>query len=245
MRHKILITGGTKGIGRAAAEALLACEQTDAVWLTYASDSAAAAACRDELLSRYPTKELYISQLDVAAPEAPQQVLDEAKALGWYPTAVLFNANLTYREPFGAYDADAWRRVFDANVHFPVFLTEKLAPLMEPGGVFVFTGSMMAVEPHGTSLAYAVTKSAVHALVRNLVKHIEPYRHRTVGIAPGFVDTEWQKNKPAEIRRNIENKVALHRFATPEEIGEVFRLAVENSYLNGDIITVSGGYSYK
>lgn len=244
-QQRILITGGTKGIGRAAAEALLASKQTTAVWLTYASDLEGAEACADTLTKQYPDKQIHLSRLDVSDPAAPQTILEEMSARAWIPTAVLYNANLTYREPFGAYDPEEWRRVFEANVHFPVFLTQALAPQMAAGGVFVFTGSMMAVQPHGTSLAYGVTKSAVHALVRNLVKHLEPYHLRTVGIAPGFVDTEWQKTKPAEIRHSIENKVALHRFATPEEIGAVFRLAVENSYLNGDLLTISGGYSYQ
>ena len=64
-------------------------------------------------------------------------------------------------------------------------------------------------------------------------------------VAPGFVDTEWQKTKPAEIRRNIENKVSLGRFCDPEELAEVYRMLVENSYLNGEVIVVDGGYSYK
>ncbi len=245
MPNRILITGGTKGIGRAAAEALLASPQTEAVWLTYATDAVSAECCRAELQSAHPGKEVSVFALDVTDPDAPKQVVDRIVATGKCPTAVLYNANITYREEFGAYDPAKWAATFAGNVHFPVFLTQMLAPMMPRGGVFVFTGSMMAVQPHGTSLAYGVTKSAVHALVRNLVKHLEPYQHRTVGIAPGFVDTEWQKNKPAEIRQSIEKKVALHRFATPDEVGELFRLAVENTYLNGDIITISGGYCYQ
>ena len=72
-----------------------------------------------------------------------------------------------------------------------------------------------------------------------------PYKIRVNAIAPGFVDTDWQKTKPAEIRRNIENKIALERFCDPDELAEIYKLIVENNYLNGEIITVSGGYSYK
>lgn len=53
------------------------------------------------------------------------------------------------------------------------------------------------------------------------------------------------KTKPAEIRRNIENKVSLGRFCDPEELAEVYRMLVENSYFNGEVIVVDGGYSYK
>jgi 3-oxoacyl-[acyl-carrier protein] reductase len=90
-----------------------------------------------------------------------------------------------------------------------------------------------------------VTKSAVHALTKNLVKFLTPYHIRVNAIAPGFVDTEWQKNKPQEIRRNIENKLASGRFCLPEELADVYKLLIENQYINGEIIVVDGGYSYK
>ena len=64
-------------------------------------------------------------------------------------------------------------------------------------------------------------------------------------ICPGFVETEWQKKKPAEIRASIESKIALHRFATPEEIAHLTCAVLENPYVNGSIINVDGGYCYK
>ena len=70
------------------------------------------------------------------------------------------------------------------------------------------------------------------------------HKIRVNAIAPGFVDTEWQKTKPEEIRKRIESKIALNRFCDPQEVAQVYKLIVENSYLNGEIITVSGGYSY-
>jgi 3-oxoacyl-[acyl-carrier protein] reductase len=103
----------------------------------------------------------------------------------------------------------------------------------------------MGIEPHASSLSYGVTKSAVHALTQNLVKFMVPYQLRVNAIAPGFVDTDWQKNKPEDVRRNIENKIALGRFCMPEEIAEVYQMLIENKYFNGEIITFDGGYSYK
>ena len=103
----------------------------------------------------------------------------------------------------------------------------------------------MGIEPHSVSLVYGVTKSAVHALVKNLVKFLVPYEVRVNAVAPGFVDTEWQKTKPAEIRQNIERKVSLGRFCEPSELAEVYKMLIENSYLNGEVIVVDGGYSYK
>ena len=107
------------------------------------------------------------------------------------------------------------------------------------------TSFISGEEPHSVSLVYGVTKSAVHALVKNLVKFLVPYEVRVNAVAPGFVDTEWQKTKPAEIRQNIERKVSLGRFCEPSELAEVYKMLIENSYLNGEVIVVDGGYSYK
>jgi 3-oxoacyl-[acyl-carrier protein] reductase len=112
-------------------------------------------------------------------------------------------------------------------------------------GSVTFTGSLMGIEPHSVSLAYGVSKSAVHALVKNLVKFLLPYDIRVNAVAPGFVDTDWQKTKPVEIRKSIESKIAVGRFCAPEEIAEVFLMLIENHYFNGEIVVVDGGYLYK
>jgi 3-oxoacyl-[acyl-carrier protein] reductase len=95
------------------------------------------------------------------------------------------------------------------------------------------------------SLAYGVTKSAVIALAKNLVKYFEGTDTTVNAIAPGFVETEWQKTKPKEIRENIVRKTAVKRFATPNEIADTVRFCLENGFVNGSVIEVSGGYSFK
>ena len=158
---------------------------------------------------------------------------------------LVFNAGMTCRDPFEELSFEDWERVFFANIHFPVFLLQKIVGRINKGGSIVFTGSLMGIQPHSVSLAYGVTKSAVHALVKNMVKFLVPYELRANAVAPGFVDTEWQKTKPAEIRRNIENKVSLGRFCDPDELAEVYKMLIENSYFNGEVVVVDGGYSYK
>lgn len=235
VRKKILITGGTKGIGYAVAT-LLAQSGYDLV-LTYAGDRPAALAAAERLGNM--AKIVCADISDVSSIDA----LEEAARPSI--TAVVFNAGLTYRESLEGIEQGEWERVFFANVHYPVYALQRLVPLMEKGGCVVFTGSAMGVHPHAVSLSYGVSKAAVHALTKNLVKSLAPVGIRVNAVAPGFVDTDWQKGKPAEIRQSIESKIALGRFCTPEEIADVYKMVIENQYLNGEIITVDGGYSYK
>lgn len=241
MEKRVLITGGTKGIGRAVAECLAKAGYS--LILTYASDKEEALRVADGLRSN--TKWRFLRFRPIFRRKSIKKIESFLTGCSMRLDAVIFNAGLTCRDSFEDLDIVEWERVFFANVHFPVFLLQRIVGLINKGGSIVFTGSLMGIQPHSVSLVYGVTKSAVHALVKNMVKFLVPYELRVNAVAPGFVDTEWQKTKPAEIRRNIENKVSLGRFCDPEELAEVYRMLVENSYFNGEVIVVDGGYSYK
>lgn len=237
-----LITGGTKGIGKAVAQILAKAGYN--LILTYGNDVEAAQFVQAEFTEKFNT-EIFILQADITSEKSIQVIFDFLESKDIRLFSLIFNAGITSRTRFEDIKQEEWERVFYANVHFPVFLLQKILSRIEIGGNVLFTGSLMGVYPHSVSLSYGVTKSAVHALVQNFVKFMAPYKIRVNAIAPGFVDTDWQKTKPAEIRRNIENKIALERFCDPDELAEIYKLIVENNYLNGEIITVSGGYSYK
>ena len=82
-------------------------------------------------------------------------------------------------------------------------------------------------------------------LCKNLVKEFEGTGTTVNAVVPGFVETPWQKEKPEQIKQNIYRKTAIHRFATIDEIVDAFRFCIDNSFVNGSLIEVNGGYSYK
>lgn len=237
-----LITGGTKGIGKAVAFCLA--RSGYRLLLTYNSDVKAAEATAASIRKECNV-EVDVIRADISDRQSIDGIVNYLSGHALTVDAVVFNAGLTYRSSFEQMELAEWERMFFANVHFPVFLLQRLVGLINPGGSVVFTGSLMGIEPHAMSLSYGVTKSAVHALTKNLVKFLTPYGIRINAVAPGFVDTEWQKDKPQEIRLNIENKLALGRFCEPDELAEVYKMLIENSCFDGEVVVVSGGYSYK
>lgn len=242
MQNKyVLITGGTKGIGYAVATCLAKVGYN--LLLSYASDEVTAQTAQREL-EKHSVRVLLI-KADISKSESVELINKLLITDDIRLDAVVFNAGLTCRDSFETLQQLDWERVFYANVHFPVFLLQRIIGRINKNASVVFTGSLMGIEPHSVSLAYGVTKSAVHALVKNMVKFMVPYQIRVNAVAPGFVDTEWQKTKPAEIRQNIERKVSLGRFCDPEELAEVYKMLIENSYFNGEVVVLDGGYSYK
>ena len=242
MAKNALITGGTKGIGKAVAICLAKAGYD--LLLTCYSDTEEELQTAETACKSYDVN-VTMLEADISNKQSIEDISGLLASKSIELDTVIFNAGLTYREKFENVKLDEWERMFFANVHFPVFLLQQIVGRIKPAGSVLFTGSLMGVEPHATSLSYGVTKSSVHALTKNLVKFLAPYHIRVNAVAPGFVDTEWQKNKPQEIRRNIEKKIALGRFCTPEELADVYKMLVENQYINGEIIVVDGGYSYQ
>lgn len=158
---------------------------------------------------------------------------------------IVCNAGMSIRKSFSeTTDAD-WDAMMEVAVNSHYIMIREFYPIIPPGSRVLFTGSQMGLDPHATVLAYGVTKSAVHALCKNLVKEFEGTGTTVNAVVPGFVDTPWQKAKPEEIKQNIYKKTAIHRFASVDEIVDAFRFCIDNPFVNGSLIEVNGGYCYK
>jgi 3-oxoacyl-[acyl-carrier protein] reductase len=242
MSRTAIVTGATKGIGKAVSASLL--KDGWVVVLTYALDTEAATDTYDEFCELAPGR-VHLLQADNSDLNSIQLIDNFLDEHNMTIDAVVFNAGMTDRSDFKSIQLENWAGVFTANVHFPVFLLQKIYPRMNERGSVTFTGSLMAIHPHSVSLAYGVSKASVHALVKNLVKFFKEKKIRINAVAPGFVETEWHKNKPADIRKNITDKLALGRFSTPEEIADVYLLVINNPCMNGEIVVCDGGYSFQ
>jgi len=235
-----IVTGATRGIGLATAEMLL--KEGYHVTVTYAYDDASVEPCKLRLSAVSDAFEiLWADQTN------KQEMHDFALKMRekGHVDCLVCNAGMTLRNSLQEIVEEDWEKVMQMNVNSNVYLIRDLFDVIPYDSRIVFTGSLMGILPHSVSLSYGVTKAAVMALAKNLVKCFEGTGTTVNAIAPGFVETEWQKNKPEEIRNNIYNKTAIKRFADPEEIADAVRFCINNAFVNGSIIEVSGGYCFK
>lgn len=158
---------------------------------------------------------------------------------------IVCNAGMSIRKPFTQGTDHDWDAMMEVAVNSHYILVRELFGLIPQGSRIIFTGSQMGLMPHAMVLAYGVTKAAVHALAKNLVKEFEGTGTTVNAIVPGFVETPWQKEKPEEIKQNIYRKTAIHRFASVDEVVDAYRFCIDNPFVNGSLIEVNGGYSYK
>jgi 3-oxoacyl-[acyl-carrier protein] reductase len=158
---------------------------------------------------------------------------------------IVCNAGRTLRCSLQEISDEAWEEIMQINLNSSLYLIRDIYDAIPANSRIIFIGSQMGIHPHGTSLAYGVSKTAVHALALNLVKCFEATGTTVNAIAPGFVETEWQVTKPAEIRQNIYSKSAIKRFAEPSEVADAVRFCLNNAFVNGSVIEINGGYNFK
>lgn len=240
MKKNAIVTGGTKGIGLRIAQMLL--NEGYFVTVTYAHDETSAKNCT--IILKHISDSFEVVKADQADKTAMRHFTKSMIEKNNIDCLVC-NAGTTLRKNLTDMTDNEWEHVMQVNVNSNVFLIRDLYSKLKNNSRIILIGSMMGIYPHGMSLAYGVTKSAIHAMAKNIVKFFEGTGTTVNVIAPGFVETEWQKNKPQEIRSNICNKTAVHRFATVDEIANAVKFCINNAFVNGSIIEVSGGYSYK
>ena len=240
-----IVTGGTKGIGLSITRKLL--EDGYRVITNYASDIKNAEAIREALNISYHGNITIIQQVMEHEPDIIRFIesISREGLLTDGLDALVLNAGCTDRTRWNEMTWDQWMHVMDVNINAPAALVRELDSCLNQNASVVFISSDMSVYPHATSVPYTVSKAAVNGLTISLVKEYAERGIRVNAILPGFVETPWQKEKPADQRHRIRDKVALHRFAEPDEVAEVVLNVIRSTYINGALIKVDGGYCYR
>jgi len=227
-----VVTGGTSGMGLGVAKMLLA--KGYKVFATYVGPDV------EEKLENFETH-----NIDQSKRNEVYRFINYVKSQTNHLDCLVCNAGVSIRRSFTEMKDEEWDLMMEVAVNSHYIMCREFYPIIPYGSRILFTGSQMAIHPHATVLAYGVTKSAVHALVKNLVKEFEGTGTTVNAVVPGFVDTPWQTAKPEEIKQNIYKKTAIHRFAQVNEVVDAFRFCIDNPFVNGSLIEVNGGYCFK
>lgn len=236
-----VVTGGTRGIGKAISVRLL--EEGYSVLAVYAKNQPAA----QQMMEQYgDTGRFHILQEalcdDVSAAKLAKEI---TRLFPWVDVLVL-NSATTDLTAFEDITPESWMRVLNVNLNGPFFLIQRLSKQMKDDtGRIILMGSLMGINAHSRSVGYGVSKAAVHALAHHLVKHFAPRKITVNCIVPGFIETSWHDEKTPEHRQRITDKIALHRFGLPEEVAELCMEIIRNHYINGALLDIDGGYSYR
>ena len=236
-----LVTGASRGIGRASA---LALAQAGAqVLVHYSSNEKEADAVVAEIRTGGGKAEKVGA--DLRKPDGAHTLAKQVRAIvGDRLDILVANAGISKSATIEDTTVEDFDNLFAVNVRAPFFLVQQLLPALCKGSNIIFTSSLAARASVGTLHAYAATKGAVDTLVKHFAAALGPRGIRVNAVAPGVVETEMSNFTKTEAGREITlGMQALKRVAQPDDIAPVVRFLASDDarWITGESLHVDGG----
>ena len=236
-----LVTGASRGIGRATALALAAAGAQ--VLVHYGSGEKEATAVVDEIRRAGGKAEKIAG--DLRSPDGPHQLAERVRAIiGGRLDVLVANAGIAKAAAIEDTTVEDFDALFAVNVRAPFFLVQQLLPALCKGSSIVLLSSLAAHASVGTLSAYSATKGAIDTLVKHWASALGPHGIRVNAVAPGVVETEMSSFTRTDAGREATlGMQALQRLAQPEDIASAvaFLASDQARWITGDTLRVDGG----
>ncbi len=236
-----LVTGASRGIGRAAALALA--KAGAQVLVHYSSGKQEAEVVVEDI--RLAGGRAEAVGADLSLPEGPHKLAARVREIvGDRLDILVANAGVSKSAPIEETTVEDFDRLFAVNVRAPFFLVQQLLPILHEGSSIVLVSSLAARASVGTIYAYASTKGAIETLTKHFAAALGPRGIRVNAVAPGVVQTDMSNFTKSDAGRDFAlGMQSLKRLAVPEDIGDViaFLASDQARWITGDIVHVDGG----
>lgn len=240
---KALITGGTRGIGRAIALAFA--DAGADLMINYCSDEEAANETRVaiEKLGR----SVILEKGDAGDPGFGAKLVKKAISTLGRIDILVNNAAVSHNTPFMMLEPEEWNSAVNVNINALYAVTHPTLRHMiskKLQGRILNLTSVCGVRPvAAVPVHYAMTKAAIVGFTHTLAKEIGRYGITVNAIAPGLIETAFSINLPPERKEDFKKFCPLGRIGTPEEVAHlaVFMASDLNSYMTGETVVTSGG----
>jgi len=236
-----MITGGSRGIGYATAEAFL---REGAVVMITASSQEHAEKAAARLQEKYPQRTVAGISPDLSSLASVRTAFRQAAERYGCVDILVNNAGVADSTPFVEYTEEDFDRVMDLNVK-GVFNAARAASecmVARGKGVILNTSSMVGIYGQPSGIAYPASKFAVNGLTVSLARELGPKGIRVNAVAPGITETDMMKAVPREVIEPMIAQIPLRRVGQPEDIANafVFLASDEASYITGVVLSVDG-----
>jgi len=240
---RVLVTGASRGIGRAIARA---CAREGAiVGVNYHSSEAAARELCGEI-EREEKRPVHPVPFDVSSAGAVEKGVERFCELAGGVDALVNNAGRFEGGLLATMPVEAIQRTLSVNLAGAIYCARAVLPhfLQQRSGVILNLGSVAAMRPNQGQSVYVATKSALEGFTRAVAVEYARKNIRVLCLCPGPVDTDMMAATRALAGDRVESRVPLGRLGTPEEVARfaVNLLSDQMSFATGSIYSLDGGY---
>jgi 3-oxoacyl-[acyl-carrier protein] reductase len=237
-----LVTGGSRGIGRAIAITLA--QGGASVAINYAGNEAAAQEAL-ELVRKAGAPKAKAMKFDVADPAACAAAVEEVVAELGGLHVLVNNAGIAVDQLVMRIKDDDWQRQLDVNLTgaFNLIRAATRPMMKQRGGSIVNLTSVVGEMGNAGQAAYSATKGALISLTKSVARELASRSIRVNAVAPGFIDTDMTSGLPEAARTKMLETIPLARLGTAQEVAEaVAWLASDKAaYVTGEVLRVNGG----
>lgn len=242
MKKVALITGSSRGIGRA--EAIALARDGYAVCVNCVEREDKAQELVDMLRSNGCEAMWY--KADVADAAAVKQMVAEVEKTLGAVTLLVNNAGIAKQCLFQDMTEDYWKRIFDVNLNGAFNTIQAVLPHMlhEHSGCIINTSSIWGQHGASCEVAYSATKHAIIGLTRSLAQELAPTNIRVNCVAPGVINTDMVQVLGEETLDALAEDTPVGRLGRPEDIAAVVSFLASDaaSFITGQVITSDGGF---
>ena len=242
MNKTVLITGASRGIGRETA--ILFAKNNYNVVINYLNSTSLANSLKESLETKYNVEVLTI-KADISKEEEVQAMVADTIAKFKKIDVLVNNASIAKDNILELKTKEEFASVINTNLVGTFLVTKEVSKYMkeERDGAIINVSSTNAIDSYYPySMDYDASKAGVISLTMNFAVELSPYI-RVNAVAPGWVNTDMNKEIDINYKKALEEKILLNRFAGPVEIAKViyFLASDEASYINGEVIKIDGG----